>query len=458
MANTDLLLSSPTAGDRQKGTISVWVKRTAVSANGYLYSTWNTSQGGYSSGLLQFASTDELVLTNYQANGGSHTELKTNRKFRDINCWYHICVNWDTTLATSSDRFKMFINGVRETSFATATYPSQNENLFFDIGGANNPIRIGSVQGTSAYLDAVLSHYHKVDGTAYAASTFGSTDATTGEWKINTNPSLTYGSGSGNFFVFKDGTNLSGSTVQDQSGEGNDLTVDGGTLTKTEDCPNNVFATLNPLVRHQGTLDLGNTRFGTTGSWRGIPATMGVSTGKYYWEFKQVVQTNWSQNGIMSAKPNGGYDAIYATYVGNNSGGLALNSGGGDFYHDGSSGAYSTSAWFSGGLSAGDIIGVALDATNSKIWFAKNGTWGNSSNPATGTNGIDFSGDTDFTSYKPYFPACSIDQCECAYNFGNGYFGTTAVSSAGTNASNLGIFEYDVPSGFTALCTKGLNE
>ena len=44
------------------------------------------------------------------------------------------------------------------------------------------------------------------------------------------------------------------------------------------------------------------------------------------------------------------------------------------------------------------------------------------------------------------------------YNFGNGYFGTTAVSSAGTNASNIGIFEYDVPAGFTALSTKGLNE
>jgi len=44
-------------------------------------------------------------------------------------------------------------------------------------------------------------------------------------------------------------------------------------------------------------------------------------------------------------------------------------------------------------------------------------------------------------------------------NFGNGYFGGTAISSAGTNASNLGIFEYDViPSDATAICTKGLNE
>jgi hypothetical protein len=42
-------------------------------------------------------------------------------------------------------------------------------------------------------------------------------------------------------------------------------------------------------------------------------------------------------------------------------------------------------------------------------------------------------------------------------NFGNGYFGTTAVASAGTNASGIGIFEYDVPTGYTALSTKGLN-
>ena len=46
---------------------------------------------------------------------------------------------------------------------------------------------------------------------------------------------------------------------------------------------------------------------------------------------------------------------------------------------------------------------------------------------------------------------------QASYNFGNGYFGTTAVSSAGTNASGIGIFEYDVPSGYTAISTKGLN-
>jgi len=60
------------------------------------------------------------------------------------------------------------------------------------------------------------------------------------------------------------------------------------------------------------------------------------------------------------------------------------------------------------------------------------------------------------------FASCYVSSTSgsgtASYNFGNGYFGTTAVSSAGTNASNLGIFEYDVPAGYTALCTKGLNE
>ena len=45
-----------------------------------------------------------------------------------------------------------------------------------------------------------------------------------------------------------------------------------------------------------------------------------------------------------------------------------------------------------------------------------------------------------------------------SFNFGNGFFGTTAISSEGTNASNIGKFEYDVPAGYTAISTKGLNE
>ena len=434
------------ADSKTKLTFSAWIKRSGLGATQDVFSAFRASDG-YQTDIIRFGSDDRFEFWSFLSSGTS--SVKTNRLFRDISAWYHIVVSVDTSQATASDRVKIYVNGSQETSFSTGSYPGQNTTLvpFGISSGVEHTI--GAVS-TSNYFDGCLSHLHYCDGYAYAASDFGETDSDTGHWKIKTSPSVSYGTNG--FFLLKNDN-----SATDQSSNSNDFTV-AGTITKSEDSPSNVFATLNPLVRHQGTLDLGNLRFGTTGAWRGIPASMGLYKGKWYWEFKQVVQTNWSQNGIMSSKPNGGYDSIYGTYVGNNSGGLALNSGNGDFYHDGSSGAYSTSAWFSGGLSAGDIVSVALDVDASKIWFGKNGTWGNSSDPAAGTNGIDFSGDADFTSYKPYFPACSIDQCECAYNFGNGYFGTTAVSSAGTNASNLGIFEFDVPAGFTAICTKGLNE
>ena len=47
----------------------------------------------------------------------------------------------------------------------------------------------------------------------------------------------------------------------------------------------------------------------------------------------------------------------------------------------GSSGGY-----ISGGFSSGDIVSMAVDCDNGKIWWAKNGTWGSSGNPATGAN------------------------------------------------------------------------
>ena len=83
-----------------------------------------------------------------------------------------------------------------------------------------------------------MSHVHFCDGYAYQASDFGSTDSTTGEWNINTAPNVQYGTNG--FFVLKNGN-----SVTDQSGQSNNLTVGGGTLTNTEDNPSNNFATLN---------------------------------------------------------------------------------------------------------------------------------------------------------------------------------------------------------------------
>ena len=101
---------------------------------------------------------------------------------------------------------------------------------------------------------------------------------------------------------------------------------------------------------------------------------------------------------------------------------------------------------------------VAMDLDNNKVYWGYNGVWQASSNPATNTNGesITPAADTDSGFYFPAFSNSSNSRF-LNFNFGDGYFGGTAVSSAGTNASGFGIFEYDVPAGYTALCTKGIN-
>ena len=117
-----------------------------------------------------------------------------------------------------------------------------------------------------------------------------------------------------------------------------------------------------------------------------------------------------------------------------------------------SSGANVSSAqWNQGSLSTSDRLCLALDMDNKKLFLGKNGTWNVSSNPATNTGGISLTGDS-------YTFCGATSNADCKINTGNGYFGTDAISSEGSNASGIGKFEYDVPTGFTALSTKGLNE
>jgi hypothetical protein len=103
------------------------------------------------------------------------------------------------------------------------------------------------------------------------------------------------------------------------------------------------------------------------------------------------------------------------------------------------------------GVSYGDtdIISVAMDTENGILKFLKNNTLVSNS---TITN-TEFLNSGDIWIPHHYLS----NGGEWRINFGNGYFGTTAISSEGTNASGIGKFEYDVPTGYTALSTKGLN-
>jgi hypothetical protein len=452
MASTYLTRTPSSGGNRKTFTISSWFKRSKLGATQILV---QSATDGSTRSQITLRSDDMLQF--YSENGGvEKINVRTNRVLRDTNAWYNVVLAVDTTQGTASNRVKFYINGVQETSLHTATYGDQDYDTQFNHTVAHTIGRRDAYG--DMYFDGLMSHFHLIDGTALAPTVFGSTDSTTGEWKINTSPSYTVGTNG--FFVLKD-TN----SGTDQSANTNNLTVN-GTLTKTEDCPSNVFATFNPLnvpTSNAPTFANGNTTSTsstTNGSYKwGGCTTLGMTSGKFYCEAKATVDNTYSRNviGITGdsaniARANGsilngthswGYYSENGTVSGNGSGDLS-----------GWNTTYTT----------GDIIMMALDLSNNKLYFGKNGTWLNSGVPtsgSTGTGAVSIIA-ANTTNDGVYFFAQTDDTgtdspSKFEFNFGNGYFGTTAVSSAGTNASGIGIFEYDVPTGYTALSTKGLN-
>tara|TARA_A100001015_G_scaffold253727_1_gene294115 strand:+ start:20 stop:1384 length:1365 start_codon:yes stop_codon:yes gene_type:complete len=453
MANTYLTRSNGTSTEQKIFTFSAWVKRSAISTSGdkVLMAEYTDSNNRMK---LQFKDDDFFEV--YQVDGGSvRTQVKTNRKFRDSNGWYHMLIVGDNTQGTNTNRLKIYVNGVQETSFSVSTYPYSS--TIPSINENSKTITIGNDDNGGSYFDGSMSHVHFVDGSALAPTVFGSTDSTTGEWRINTSPSYT--AGTNGFFILKDGN-----SVTDQSANSNNFTVGGGTLTKTEDCPSNNFCTLNPLTQHTYTFSNGNNTIVRGSSASSTMGTIAPSSGKWYWEVKLVSgQSNYPRIGVYKASNADNH--IHTTYLGNASGGTGKwwgSGGSGSGNNIIADGNASTTAFYS--YTNGDILMFAMDNDNGKLWFGKNGTWYTNDNSTTTTgtaigNGTATPAFSTLTVGENWAPSVFGNDSADVWsaNFGNGYFGTTAVSSAGTNTSGLGIFEYNVPAGFTALCTKGLN-
>jgi hypothetical protein len=424
----------------RKFTYSFWIKRSGL---GECTMTSAYSSGTYFSGI-KFLSDDRFELYDYR---GSYILQKvTSRKFRDTNAWYHIVIASDTSVSTPNT--KIYINGVQETAFDTNTDYNQNASTSFNHSYNNT---IGAFGGSSyqQYVDGLMSHFHFCDGYTYQASDFGETDSTSGIWKIKTSPSVSYGTNG--FFILKDGNNLSGSTVQDQSGQSNNWTVGGGTLTDLKDNPSNNYATINSLYKHSATYANGNLKSTNASNKFGGVATIGVSTGKWYAEFKYGSNSN--EYGAVGIYGDPGPASNANQGVGKQTNSYSYRS---DAYKliENTDTSYGTS------YGNGDIVGIALDLDNNKLYFSKNGTWQNSGDPTSGSTGtgaipISLTSNTGFW----FIAANSNSGSNTAiweHNYGNGYFGTTAITSAGSNG-NGSLFEYDVPSGYYALNTKNIN-
>jgi hypothetical protein len=455
-------LGTPTNVDI--ATFSTWIKFSDVTSSNDTAIFAATADGNNTTHLEKLGS--QVFRLNMRESSSYIGVLTTNRVFRDPSAWYHIVVAFDTTQGTASNRIKLYINGVQETSFSTATYPTQNVDLRFNTSGQD--FLIGNRGDTGNHPDAYFAETVFIDGQQLAADQFGEFDEDSPTiWKPKDVSGLTFGN-NGFYLEFKQsGTSQNSSGLgADTSGQDNHFAVNNLTAIdqSTDTCTNN-FCTLNPLQAEIDgtTLSEGNTKLVTTaqsgGPYSGnTVCTFGVSSGKWYWEAKlttnpvatahcvSVVGEDFqvSASNVYLTADNSA-SISYITFV-TNSGNAATN-----FTGTRSSSSYGSAP------SINDIVGVALDLDNGKIFFSVNGTWQNSGDPANGTNPASSSvgslkGDFVFPAFgdENYSTSASF-----LLNFGSPAF---SISSGNTDGNGYGNFEYAVPSGYFALNSKNLAE
>ena len=271
--SSDYLNRTCGAGSRQTWTLSMWVKRGTLGTDQSLFSTYVHANDEFK---INFYDTDRVGMRFYN---GSEFQLESNRLFRDTSAWYHLVFVADTTNGTEGNRFRIYVNGTEETSFAAEDQPSQNLQMSIND---SNVQQIGRKQ-TSAYFDGYMAEVVFIDGSALTAASFGEFDEDSPTiWKPINVSGLTFGT-NGFHLDFEDSSSLGNDVAGSNNFSVNNLTAGDQS---TDTCTNN-FCTLSPLYNVDGsyTLSEGNTEFLGTGGNDHTLGTLGVQgSGKWYFE------------------------------------------------------------------------------------------------------------------------------------------------------------------------------
>ena len=410
------LSRTPSAGNRTTWTYSVWLKRGDIP--GLSKDIFSASTDSTNRFEIQFDSSERIRI--FQSDSGSTTDdLVTTRVFRDPSSWYHLVFRYDTTEGSASDRIKLYVNGVQETSFSTSNYPTASYEG--DVN-ANVVHTISSRESGGVFFDGYMAEINFVSGTAKAASDFGKTDAATGQWVPK---KYTGAYGTNGFYLT--GANSS-DFGEDFSGNNNDWTSSGlAANDQMSDSPTNNWCTLNSIslastaTLSDGNLTLSNTSTGATTCTLATP-----SSGKWYFEVKFD-----SQSAATTSQAVGVVKAEEAYITGTTGGGIYFFTDGGLRIEGSDTGGWG-SAW-----GIGDTIGVAIDLDDDKIWFAINNTWQASGDPSAGTD--------------PAASGISSEPYVSLIRNGNSSRTTVWTANFGQNA-----FAYTPPTDFLALNSANL--
>jgi len=423
------------SGNQQKFTFSYWFKRGTLSSEQVMF---GINSAGNEIFTLAFLAGNTFRV--FGRNGGIDVlNLTTTQLFRDPSAWYHIVVAIDTTQATSSNRASMYVNGVQVTAFGTATYPAQNTNLAWNSSSYSHQI---GREDTGSYLNGYMTEVNFINAQQLTPSSFGQTNAQTGVWEPIAF-SGTYGT-NGFYVNFSDNSNTTAATLgKDYSGNGNNFTPNNFSVTagagndSLVDVPTPYGAdtgvggevrgnynTWNPIGNGSGTLTNGNLDLTTTSTYANA-GTLGLTSGKWYWEVTLQTSSN-PRVGVFDI----GSQRPSAAEFGVSAFGWCIINSPSRTYNNNSAPSYGAFTPVNG-----TIVILAYDADNGRLWYGQDGTWFASGDPATNAN----PSQTGVTG-KAIVPACS--------------------SGSGNNLMSINSgqrpFAYTAPSGFQALNTQNL--
>jgi|GEM_PF-511204 len=362
------------AGNRKTWTFSTWVKFATIKSDNTLFSSW-ISSGASAYQLIYIDSAFRLRIEDQSSN-----RIITNQVFKDASAWYHVVARVDTTDATSSNRFQLWINGERITSFSTEVQPPLNFEGNINKGSQPHYLGRNGYSLAMLYSDLYQAETHFIDGTALDASDFGQLDASTNKWI----PKAYSGSyGTNGFYLDMETAPGTGSGAgTDSSGNGNNWTESGlAAADQVTDSPTNNQSVLDANRIDAYTLSQGNLFTNAVGDAAAIGTIAFDPQDEegFYFEAKVTTAATYPNVGIRTLAdiPTG------SGMSGNTTGRYAYTGSNGQFDAEGTGVSYGD-VWAG---TANKVIGVYIKA--GELFFSVDGTIQNSGTPAiTGLTGL----------------------------------------------------------------------
>ena len=365
--------TSPTS--RTTITHSFWLKIGALSNAYNIFALFGTFNNYEQISLVSPNNTNGWIGNSLRIAGpGGSEHIRTTQLFRDPAAWYHIVVVYDTTNATATDRVRLYVNGSRVTAFAASANPTQNQQTTeWLVSSFTSNIGITGNSSTQTF-DGYMAEINVIDGQALTPSSFGKTDAVTGQW-VPKKFASTYGT-NGFYLKFADASAATAAAIgKDSSPNGNNWTPNnisvtaGATYDAMIDSPTlsavaSNYCVMNPLDNSSATLTNGNLQVTSSGaSWKTVRSTFAMPTGSWYCELTATVGTG-NGNSMFGIIP---MNVALPLPVGEGSATSWSYSSNGNVYNNGSIISATGVTW-----SAGTTVAMTFDGSTLKFYNAGN--------------------------------------------------------------------------------------